>query len=344
MVIDSGTLRIMKLVVHSIPKHKKGDFSVQPEYSENESDLADGMKVFFKAKINQSLDSSKQIRVIFDTEQESPVSLYVNSIIETKGNTLVEQSRLITKYMYEIQHGQNASGIVVVIYGEINDKSTCIIMKLEKDEGAQLKLDPITKSFNIDSVKDLMLTAKTKIYKVGLFINKTELKVDFNGSIADLQIDVKTKKEITTWFIEKFLGCKPIEDARVITKKFYSLTTTFIQTIEDTLTQAKYIQDLNSYMQKNSSTLSAQEFADDYLTSDDKKSYILYLEDKKFKLSSFSKDNILVETKIKKITMTFENNITLIGNKGTLDNQVKFEKQPDGITKVEMFSKLKSVA
>lgn len=341
--LDTSTIAIEKIIVHSIPKHKKGDFSVEPQYSEQESSLPDGLRVFFKDKVIQSLGSNKELRVKYDEENLSPVSTYINDIINSDGSNLIEQSKLMTKYLFEIQDGQNASGILVVIFGKINDKGACIIIKLERDEGAQLELDPITKSFNIKDVKDLMLTRKTKIYKVGLFIDKAKFNVNYDGSTADLQIDPKTKKVVTTWFIEKFLGCVPIENPKTTTKKFYDYTTTFIQSVEDPLKKAKYTQDLNSYLQKNTQRISAREFADDYMETSDKDNYSKYLKDKNFRMSEFPKDNDYIANKIKTITMLFANDIAIVGKKGTFDKIVKLELQNDGNTKAEIISKVKSI-
>jgi hypothetical protein len=341
--LDTSTIVIEKIIVHSIPRHKKGDFSIEPQYSEQESSLPDSLRVFFKDKIISSLQSNKELRVCFDKENVSPVSTYINHIINLNGADFVEQSRLMAKYLFEIQDGQNASGILVVIFGKINEQNACIIIKLERDEGAQLKLDPKTKSFNIRDVKDLMLTRKTKIYKVGLFVNRKVFKIKFDGSTADLQIDPKTKKEVTTWFIEKFLGCIPLADPRSTTKKFYDLTTTFIQSIEEPIKKAKYTQDLNSYLQKNSHRISAKEFADDYMETSEKDQYNKYLKEKKFRMSEFPKDNSFINNKIKTITMLFSNDIAIVGKKGTFDKNVKLEPQNDGNTKAEIISKLKSI-
>lgn len=344
ITIDTSTIDILKIIVHSIPKHKKGDYSVEPQYSEQESEVPDGLRTFFKDKVKQSLDSSKELKVCYDSENESPVSTYVNQILNSNGVDFIEQSKLMTKYLFQIQDGQNASGILVVVYGTINDKNTCILLKLERDEGAQLQLDPITRSFNIKAVEDLMLTKKTKIYKVGLLFNRDDFKLKYDGITADLQIDTKTKKEVTTWFIEKFLGCKPFEDPKITTKKFYNFTTTFIQTfIEDPIIQTKYTQDLNSYVQKNSNSLSASEFADDYMKTEDKNKYKAYLEDKNFRMSSFPKDISQIGSQVTKIILTFENNISIVGNKGTFDNKVKLEKLDNGQHKAEIVSKIKSV-
>ncbi|MEB2776381.1 nucleoid-associated protein [Algoriphagus sp. D3-2-R+10] len=341
--LDTSTIIIKKIIVHSIPRHKKGDLTIEPQYSEQESSLPDGLRVFFKDKIINSLQSNKELRVCYNTDDVSPVSTYINKILNSNGKDFIEQSKLITKYLFEIQDGQNASGILVVIYGKINDKNTCIIIKLERDEGAQLELNPKTKSFNIKDVKDLMLTRRTKIYKVGLFVNKSEFKIKFDGSTADLQIDPKSKKEVTTWFIEKFLGCVPLLDPRTTTKKFYDLTTTFIQTIDEPIKKAKYTQDLNSYLQKNSSRISANEFADDYMETNEKDNYNQYLKEKNFRMSEFPKDNSFIERKIKTITMLLTNDIAVIGKKGTFENNVKLEKQNDGNTKIEIISKVKSI-
>ena len=303
----------------------------------------DALRVFFKDKIISSLQSNKELRVCYNPKNESPVSIYINQIINSGGTDLIEQSKLITKYLFEVQNGQNASGILVIIFGKINDNKTCIIIKLERDEGAQLVLDPVTKSFNIKDVQDLMLTKKTKIYKVGLFINKSELKIKYDGSTADLQIDPKTKKEVTTWFIERFLGCIPLEDPRHTTKKFYTYTTTFIKTIEDPIKQAKYRQDFNSYLQKNSQRISAKEFADDYMETTDKNNYNKYLKNKNFRMSEFPKANDYIQNKIKTITITFANDIAIVGKKGTFDKNVKLESQEDGNTKAEIISKVKSI-
>ncbi|MFP9118367.1 nucleoid-associated protein [Flavobacterium sp. RNTU_13] len=341
--IDTGTILIEKIIVHSIPKHKKGDFTQEPQYSEQESSLPDDLRLFFKEKVIQSLGSNKELRVCYDTESISPVSTYIKQIITSEGKDLVEQSKLMAEYLYKIQDGQNASGILVIIYGKINDKSACVIIKLERDEGAQLELDPITKSFNIKNVKDLMLTRKTKIYKVGLFINKATFKVKYDGSTADLQIDPKSKKVVTTWFIEKFLGCIPVENPKTTTKKFYDYTTTYIQTIDDPVKKAKYTQDLNSYLQKNSHNISAKEFANDYMDTSDKEKYGKYLTEKKFRMSEFPKDNDYIDSKIKTITMIFANDISIVGKKGTFSDNVKLENRKDGTTKAEVISKVKAV-
>ena len=45
--LDTSTITIENIIVHSIPKHRKSDFSIKPQYSEQESSLPDALRVFF---------------------------------------------------------------------------------------------------------------------------------------------------------------------------------------------------------------------------------------------------------------------------------------------------------
>jgi len=342
--IDTSTIQIERIVVHDLPKHKKGELALEPKYSEQESILTDGLRLFFKDKVVQAISSDKSFKIIFNSDTESPVAYIVNHILDSDGSELVKQSKTITKHLFEIQVGNNAAGIVVIIFGKVNSFHTIIILKLERDKGAQLTLDPLTRSFNIQEVEDLMLTQKTKIFKVAMFILRDDFNVKFDGLIMDYQIEIKEKKEVTTWFMDKFLGCMAFEDPKITTQKFYNYTRAFFNTIEGELDRAKYIQDLNSYIQKNALLLNPNEFAEDYLVSPEHRdNYKSYLDTKKFNFTAFPRDISQIEKHVKKIMIAFENDISIIGNKGTFENKVKLEKLENGNTKAEVISKIKNI-
>jgi hypothetical protein len=342
--IELGSLLIERIIVHDIQKHLKGDLSVEPTYSEQESTFTDGLRAFFKDKVVSSLISDKAFKISFDETNSSPISWLVIDLLKSNGSDFVSHSKKITKHLFEIQMGLNVAGILVIILGKINSHNICIILKLERDKGAQLKLDIKTKSFNIAEVQDLMLTQKTKIFKVALFLLRDNYNTKFDGLIMDYQIDVKAKKEVTTWFIDKFLGCKAFEDPKITTQHFYNYTRQYIATIENTLDKAKYIQDLNSYVQRNTPMLSPLEFADDYLVSTEhRNNYKDYLDSKKFPFSGFLKDNCQIAGQIKQFVIEFENDISIIGKKGTFNKNVKLEELSNGDYRAEIISKIKKI-
>lgn len=342
--LDYSTLNISKIIVHDIPKHKKDDLSQEPDYSEQESPLTLSLKLFFKEKVTQSLSSSKSFHINFDSTTTSPAPSRLKEIIDETDHDLVSHSKVIARHLFQIQKGNNAAGILVCILGTINTMNTCILMKLERDKGAQLKMDHTTNSFSIEEVQNLMLTQKTKIFKVALFVDREISKYSFDGVIMDYQIDIKRKKEVTTWFLSEFLGCKAFENPKIITQKFYNYTKAFIDTVEGKIERAKYIMDLNSYLQMNTQIINPREFADNYLTSPQHKNdYKNYLDSKNFDFGAFPKDLTQIERQIKKITMVFENEITIIGTKGAFDDRVILSKLENGKHKAEIISRIRSI-
>lgn len=342
--IDTSTILIERIIVHDIPKHKKDEKGIEPSYSQQESKLTDGLRIFFKDKVVQSLNSDRSFKICFESGNTAPTSWIMNEFLISDGSNIVIQSKELAKYLFSIQVGSNAAGILVVIFGKINSFNTCIILKLERDKGAQLTLDPITKSFNIAEVENLMLTQKTKIFKVAMFILRDNFKTKFDGLIMDHQIDIREKKVATTWFMNLFLGCRAFEDPKITTQHFYNYTRAYIETLEDPLDKAKYIQDLNSYVQKNSPTLSPKEFAGDYLKdSHHKNNYRDYLKNKKFNFNSFPRDTTQIDIQTRKFAVEFANGISIIGKKGTFNKNVKLEKLKDGQHRAEIISKITKV-
>lgn len=341
--IDYSLLVIDNLIIHDVPKHKKGDFSSGPNHSENESTITDGLRIFFQDKIKAALNSDQSFNVCFKEETSSSVPICVNSIINSD-SSFVDQSKDIATNLYNFQKGNNAAGILLIVKGHIAELSICVILKLERDNGAQLVLNEDTKTFNVEEVQDLMLTKKTKIFKVAIFINRIPAGTDYDGRLMDYQINPKNKKEINTFFLD-FMGCVPYSDPKISTKRFYELTRKFLDTIPDEIIRSQYIQDLNSYLRKIQATISPREFAEDYMASTQHKNqYREYLQSQSFEFTNYTKDNTLINSHINKIIMEFENGISILGANGSFEDKVSFSKdEQTGECRAEIKSKIKKV-
>ena len=62
--IDISSLDIKDLIVHDIPKHKKGNDEVRPKLSQQVSTLPLTLRSFFKQKISQAFRSEKSITAL----------------------------------------------------------------------------------------------------------------------------------------------------------------------------------------------------------------------------------------------------------------------------------------
>ena len=341
--IDYSLLVIDKLIIHDVPKHKKSEVGGSPIYSENESTITDGLRSFFQDKIKAALHSEQSFKVCFKEETNSSVPECVQEIVSSENN-FVGLSKNIATNLYNIQMGNNAAGILLVLKGHISDLPICVILKLEPDNGAQLVLDAVTQTFNAQEVHNLMLTNKTKVFKVALFFDRIQAEKNHDGQLMDYQINPRVKKEISTFFLD-FMGCMPFDDPKISTKKFYEYTKAFIETIPDIIQRSEYTQHLNSYLQMNQNTINPREFADNYMTeTEHKNQYRSHLQSKGFEFTTYHKDTTLVNSHIRKFVVEFANGISIVGAEGTFQDKVSLTQiEETGECKAEITSKITKI-
>lgn len=335
---------ISKIIVHDVPRHNKVDTSPKIDYSDRESKLTPELKAFFKDKLTEII-SKRSFKVIFNLDSSSVVPFIIKELIEANPRKdIVQPSKDLSKYLYDIQTGNNPAGIVVVIEGVIKNKNVFSIMKLERDEGVQLKKNERSHFIDIVAVKNLMLTKKTKLYKASFFFNRTDFDTDFDGFVTDNQIQPTSPQGIASFFIHDYLGCSFYGDTRVNTKKFFELTRDFIITIEDPIKKTKYFEHLISYSSMPKNFIDTNEFIREYIEENDQQNYIDYLNRNNFSQETFAKDIELIENHLQRIMIDFENDVQIISKKGDLGDKVKLSDEGNGITKAEVISKIKRVS
>ena len=340
--IDYSQLIIERLIIQDVPRHKKNEEGT-PIFSENEGTITDGLKLFFQDKVKAALNSDQAFKVCLRDETDSSVPRCVRTILNSD-DEFIESSKEIATNLFNFQKGSNSAGILLIIKARIINHHVCVILKLERDNGAQLVLDHTTRTFNVEEVRDLMLTKKTKVFKVALLVNRDDYAIDYDGVLMDYQINIKDKKGTNSFFLD-FMGCFPFDDPKMATKNFYNLTREFIDGITDVLIRAKYVQDLNSYLQMNQNTISPREFANNYMIeTEHKNQYEQFLLSKSFAFETYTKDNTLINSHVEKILLQFENGISIMGSNGSLEGKVNLQRneQTDICTAI-IESKIKKI-
>jgi hypothetical protein len=339
-----STLELLGAIVHEVPKRFKSSDPDPATFSQVESQISPELTLFFKQKIIGGLSGDRAFRICYSAYEESPVSNHASEFIGNPLTHFVKKSQEITQHIYNIQNGQNSGGLMVFFNGLIKGKNVLIILKLERDSGAQVKNNTTRKSLDIVEVKDLMLTQKTKLFKVVLLADRGKMGWNFDGLMMDYQIVSTTDRIFAHFFMKNFLGCMPFEDASMTTVNFYNASKEFINEIEDKVLRTKYLSDLNSYLQNNSTVVNPREFADQYIkTASERDRYKSAMQKNAVPFSQFPKDLKRVQKKIEKMMVAFENGISIIGNDGDFKNKVKFTKVEGGKHKAEITSKIKKV-
>ena len=92
--------------------------------------------------------------------------------------------------------------------GNIQNKKVIGILKLEREEGARLEQTHREgrPTYDILHLKDLILTEKTKLFKIGLFFKGAFEEFGYEGKACDNQLSYTSNREVAEFFLTSFLG------------------------------------------------------------------------------------------------------------------------------------------
>jgi hypothetical protein len=263
-----GKLTIKRIIIHEVPRHFRRDTGSSPTYSEVESPLDADLRMFFREKIIETVGSSSAFDVIFDTATSSPVPLFVRELFAGDGANFVELSKKIAKHLHDAQGGVSPGGLVTIIDCSLGVKPAVGILKLEKEEGVRLRetIQEGLRTFDVSYIRDLILTRKTKLFKVGFFYPPDDADAEPGGTVCDEQRGFNPKTEVAGFFLKEFLGCCLSEDPRISTKQFFLAAQEFFNhQIKDPVARTQAMTHLLSELTNQKAKVNIRDFARDHL-------------------------------------------------------------------------------
>lgn len=321
--------------MHRVPERTTGDNGpAGPELSDVPSPHDDETQIFFRRKLTGAFGA--QGLPVDEVEKSDLCGVVAaRKILADSDNEFILQSQALAGKLFENQDRRNPAGILVVALGEIDSKPCLCILKLEHERGvrAERKGKAGEQTFQIQLLKDLLLTDKTRLFKAAIF------RVDADDSVEAAACDNQVTR-IATFFLDDFLGCKLQESPAVATERFFDGTETFINTIEDSETQARYEIALLAQMRSASETVSPSKFAEEHFDAKDHQPFLNHLGNAGVPLQTISKDVNLIEKRLKRVGFAFESGTKLVVPPDAYGEQVKVEKGVDGRAKVTIDDKM----
>lgn len=340
-----SSLNIENLIIHEIIKQNLSEEKQPPIYSEIESPLDDEIRLFLKDRMTDTVGSSKAHNIIFDDSSSSTVPDLIKSLFaeEFDSANFVESSKEIASHLNQIQTGRSPGGFITIVNGKNLGQQIIGVLKIEREQGARLEQAERNgkKTFEITSVKNLVLSQNTRLLKIGVFYQNLD-NGQIVGKICDNQLT--RKGEVASFFLNSFLGCKFMYDPSIQTKDFFRYSIQFIkEKIEDPITQNKYKLHLQSYISNQERVINPRTFATTNLEVAHRQAYEDYLTEKGVGVAEIIRDTSCIKTYIEKIALEFENGIQIIGNQQDFEEQVSIEHLEDGRTKAMVESRLKKI-
>ncbi len=343
-MFDLGQIQVQSLIVHEIPRHflRAEDPSDGPVLSDVESPLNQTVRNFFQERMAGSLGRAA-FEVELDPGAESRTPGLIEGLLADPPSDLVSSSRELAEILYHCQGGASPQGLLTVMTVAVEGRPGVAIIKLEKEEGTRVQRKKVQggSTFSVDHLRDLMLTGKTRVFKVGLFSRPTGSDV-IRGLVCDKQKGPGTT--VAFFFLQRFLGCRLCESPEITTNRFFEVAQRYInEDIDDPERKANYQVALAQELSSNRTTVSPEAFANTNLDAADRAGLMERLEGAGVGTRSFPKDLAIVKPALRRIQWQFQQGVVVLALPEQVGGVVQVEGLDDGRTRLAVTDTLKDV-
>lgn len=328
-MIDRATLddfAVRAAVVHYVPT-ERDDPGDELLLTDAAIELDDALKGYFQSKIVGRL-KDKGLEVVRDPQGDATIA---NAVLETElsDRALVASSQRIATRLANVQSTKvSPSGLIAVVSGSISKRECLAVLKLERERGIHfaIKREHGRNLLDLELLRDLTLTDKTKVYKTALLY---EVDGGIAGFVADDQRGMTTGRQVATFFLSRFLGCMARLPAAQMTYQFVdAANTAFNEGVPSPERRARYQVALLATLQSNVADIRPAKFAAQNLEREDRKPFLKRVEEAGIAPDvAFAKDTSRV--KVSRFRMTFKSGMVLVGDEAALRENVKVPEERD---------------
>lgn len=350
--LDLDTLFIQEVVIHRIPKVKRGDKEdVVLDLKDAPIALTDKLKTFFRGRITRSLAKARFPAVydkpapVEDEEEHASdpaasLSAVPQAVVDYfKGglSNLVETSQLMAKELYAQQSGSASEGMLVVIDARVGSGAKAgavlAVLKLEDDE-ALMVTDSETadgKSTFTAQVQPVTLPEDSKVFKAALFRRATKL-ADIRAEVSDNQRDTNLYGQEVAEFFLKFLGCRLRDTADRATRAYLETAQSYINTIEDEEKKSRYLNAILADLDSESSQIDPAEVALKNFAPKDRDGFLKRLAAEDGSVPVITKDKTGLGGRTHSMTFEFEGGVKVYGPREAIEGILK---KTDGVWTID---------
>jgi len=328
MPIDPGQIRVERVIIHDVPRSR------DPWLSDIESQLDQELRTFIEEKLKRSIvRRGLAVTVIAAHPGDTPRCLA--DYFADPSNHFVPVSHRLARELSSAESRVNASeGLLAVVATQIGELPGLGIVKLEKEEGVNFRLERVNglNTVNLEMLRTLMFTNRTEVYKIGHFAPGENETSGLQGHVADLQAEGVSKRGVAEYWIGSFLGCDYVGDPPVQTRNFFKVLMEFIdKQVDDEQRKVDYTVAAQATMRNNNDTFRPMEVASTYLHGEDRQRFHDFLSEREINPTSvIRRDTSLIDTMLRQMTLGLDTGIKLSGPAEAIRDHVRQETDADG--------------
>jgi hypothetical protein len=300
---DLARTVIRHVIFHDVPQKIRGG-DAKPLLSDVETTLDATQKAHLKTKLTRVLNSTKAYPVRFKNTTASPVPAEVRRLTKSayKAEHFVEASHRLANYLFEQHTGATSPGLLCVMEVVASSMPSLVLMKLERERGAQLELSdtPGHRTFSMSVLNDLVLTDGTRLFKSAMFIRTGAEVDDFRATACDDQYNVRSAEDLAKFWMT-FLGCEFLLEPRVATQRFFESALSFISTaVTEPVVKSDIYDHLQSQMKSQARTFVPKNFIQEYVPRKYQDQFREHLVTSNVPLTAFKKDLEDIDSKLQR--------------------------------------------
>ncbi len=322
--LDSFAVR--SAVVHYVPTDRD-DPGEGLLLTDSAIKLDAGLKRYFETKIVERL-RDKGLEVVGDPERSPTVAKAVADT-DSRDTHLLANSQEIARHLAAVQSTKvSPSGLLAVVSGTVGEEECLALLKLERERGIHFAIKRVDghNLLDLELLRDLTLTDKTKVYKTALLASDGD---DIIGFVADDQRGISTGRQVATFFLSRFLGCKPRLPAALMTYEFVKAANeAFNDDVSSPERRGRYQVAVLAALQSNLTDIRPSRFASQNLELEDRAPFLARVRAAGMDPDvPFEKDTTRV--KMSRFRMSFESGMVLVGDQSALEEHVALPERQD---------------
>ncbi|TGK00383.1 nucleoid-associated protein NdpA [Leptospira selangorensis] len=250
---------IDKVIIHWVPQ---SDSKQEIKLSESFSEVIN--PDFWKQKIEEAQEKKNFSPIEFIGGKPGFIGEKARFLKgEKRPDQIIKISHEIAKFLHSKQNRKNISdGFLIIIKGKNDYENEYVcLLKLEAMRGSEAKFDDKRKSYNLNDLENILLTQKTKVFKLAMFV------FDGHSFLESYAMDDQINSdEIATFWLTNFLQAKNLESPVELTKQFISFVRKFAAQSRLSIGESiDLLTGLHAELISNRRTIKLIDFASEYV-------------------------------------------------------------------------------
>lgn len=331
-------------MIHDVPRGNDPD--EQLTLTDAPVRLDPDLRQYFRRKIVDSL-RERGVEVVADTNEDAGVRTQLANLLG-ESTHLVAASCSIATRLDAVQTKRNPAGLLAVLLGTIDGGACVSVLKLEREQGLRLRIETVDGHTvaDLEHLRDLTLTDKTKVFKTSLFTVAGTGKPQADwliGRVSDDQRGNETRAGVASFFLGTFLGCRLRDSPEQVTLAFAQGVDAFVnKDVVSAEKRGRYQVALLATMQDNAVDVRPKTFANTHIDPPDRPALFERLREAGVDPdTAFPKDLSLV--KVRGFRMTFDSGMVLVGTNSDLQERVHIREDAAAQPGVEISDTIKTL-